>query len=339
MWKYQGGSNKHTYKVGERMLSDTIHRVNHYSTSRIPFLLIVDFELENTMVFPLSELPENILFQTPEYINNERPSGQPGSYRFRKTPVDYETYLERFQIVRENTLAGKTYLTNLTFPTEVHTDLNLKKIYLASNAKYKLLFRDDFVVFSPETFVQIRNGKISSRPMKGTIDADIPDARSIILEDEKEMAEHVTIVDLIRNDMSIHASNVKVDRFRYIDTLNTNNKRLLQVSSVISGDLPQGFQSSLGDILFSMLPAGSISGAPKQETLRIIREAEGKPRGFYTGIMGYFDGRNFDSAVLIRFIENHDGRMVYRSGGGITCMSEPEKEYQELVDKVYIPLV
>lgn len=320
------------------MISDTIHRVNNYSASKTPFLLIVDFELENTMVFPLSELPGDILFQTPEFSSHENSTVKPGSYEFSKNPVAYKTYLESFRIVKENTLAGKTYLTNLTFPTEVHTDLDLETIYLASNAKYKLLFRDDFVVFSPETFVQIRDGKISSRPMKGTIDADIPNAKSIILEDEKEMAEHVTIVDLIRNDMSIHASNVKVDRFRYIDTLHTNNKRLLQVSSVISGDLPQGFESHLGDILFSMLPAGSISGAPKKETLRIIREAEGKPRGFYTGIMGYFDGNYFDSAVIIRFIEKQEGRMVYRSGGGITCMSEPEKEYQELIDKVYIPL-
>jgi len=321
------------------MISDTIHQVNHYSACRTPFLLIVDFELENSMVFPLSELPEDIIFQTPEFSAKRSSSPQPETYKFKRNPVNYETYLESFLIVRENTLAGKTFLTNLTFPTSIVTDLDLETIYLASNAKYKLLFRNDFVVFSPETFVQVRDGRISSRPMKGTIDAGIPNARNIILEDKKEMAEHVTIVDLIRNDMSVYASNVKVDRFRYIDTLHTNNKKLLQVSSVISGDLPEGFESRLGDILFSMLPAGSISGAPKQETLRIIREAEGKPRGFYTGIMGYFDGSNFDSAILIRFIENREGQMVYRSGGGITCMSEPEKEYRELLDKVYVPFV
>ena len=87
-----------------------------------------------------------------------------------------------------------------------------------------------------------------------------------------------------------------------------------------------------------MLPAGSVSGAPKPETLRIIREAEGGERGYYTGIMGYYNGHEFDSGVLIRYIENSDGKLVYRSGGGITFMSEPEKEYQELIDKVYVPI-
>ena len=173
--------------------------------------------------------------------------------------------------------------------------------------------------------------------MKGTIDADLPGARDLLLNDEKEMAEHVTIVDLIRNDLSIHAHHVRVEKFRYIDTLVTNRKKLLQVSSVIPVQLPDNYRSKLGEIIFSMLPAGSVSGAPKEETLRIIRASEGSPRGYYTDIMGYFDGQDFDSAVMIRFIEQQGGRMIYRSGGGITFMSDPAKEYQELIDKVYVP--
>ncbi|MFC2116330.1 aminodeoxychorismate synthase component I [Bacteroidota bacterium] len=192
--------------------------------------------------------------------------------------------------------------------------------------------------FSPETFVQIKGGYIYTYPMKGTIDASLPDAREILLNDKKEMAEHVTIVDLLRNDLSIYATEVNVEKFRYTDTLHTNRKTLLQVSSVVSGRLPEDHQEKLGDILFSMLPAGSVSGAPKGETLRIIREAEGKPRGYYTGIMGYFDGKDFDSCVLIRYIGKENGSLVYHSGGGITFMSDPEKEYHELIDKVYIPI-
>ena len=116
--------------------------------------------------------------------------------------------------------------------------------------------------------------------MKGTIDADLPGARDLLLNDEKEMAEHVTIVDLIRNDLSIHAHHVRVEKFRYIDTLVTNRKKLLQVSSVIPVQLPDNYRSKLGEIIFSMLPAGSVSGAPKEETLRIIRASEGSPRGY-----------------------------------------------------------
>jgi len=123
--------------------------------------------------------------------------------------------------------------------------------------------------------------------MKGTIDATVPDAENVILNDPKETAEHYTIVDLIRNDLSIVAKNVRVKRFRYIDLIRTDTKNLLQVSSEICGDLENGYESALGDIIFSLLPAGSVSGAPKKKTTEIIAAAEGTKRGYYTGIAGY----------------------------------------------------
>ena len=113
--------------------------------------------------------------------------------------------------------------------------------------------------------MRIENGFIYSYPMKGTIDASLPDARERILADRKEEAEHATIVDLIRNDLSQVASEVTVSRYRYIDELQTNRGRLLQVSSEIRGKLPENWKASLGDILFRLLPAGSITGAPKKK--------------------------------------------------------------------------
>jgi para-aminobenzoate synthetase component 1 len=200
-----------------------------------------------------------------------------------------------------------------------------------------LLFENRFVVFSPECFVKIEDGIISSYPMKGTIDASIPSAEEIILNDEKEMAEHITIVDLIRNDLSIAARDVHVEKFRYLEKIETNSKNLLQVSSKIVGLLEPNYNERIGDIIFSMLPAGSISGAPKKKTVEIIQYAEQTKRGYYTGIFGYFDGRNLDSAVMIRFIEKTNKGLIYRSGGGITFMSNVNSEYQELIDKVYVP--
>jgi para-aminobenzoate synthetase component 1 len=152
------------------------------------------------------------------------------------------------------------------------------------------------------------------------------------------MAEHVTIVDLIRNDLSQVASGVHVSRFRYIDEINTQQKQLLQVSSVVEGVLSDDYRNKLGDILLALLPAGSVSGAPKPKTLEVIAAAEGEPRGYYTGVFGYFDGRNLDSAVIIRYIENRSGEYFYRSGGGITTQSEVEKEFQEALDKIYVPV-
>ena len=127
-------------------------------------------------------------------------------------------------------------------------------------------------------------GMISSYPMKGTIDASVPDAERVILEDYKERSEHNTIVDLIRNDLNRVAERVDVKRFRYIDRLRVSRGEILQVSSEVTGRLTGDYYSRLGEIVFGMLPAGSISGAPKPSTLRIITQAERERRGFYTGV-------------------------------------------------------
>jgi para-aminobenzoate synthetase component 1 len=113
---------------------------------------------------------------------------------------------------------------------------------------------------------------------------------------------------------------------------------LLQVSSEISGTLRPGHESHLGDIITGMLPAGSVTGAPKKQTLEIIRECEIYDRGWYTGVFGVFDGESLDSAIMIRYIEKDSGRLIYKSGGGITYMSDPRKEYMELISKIYVPV-
>ena len=250
---------------------------------------------------------------------------------------DLPSYKRAFEKVKAEITYGNSFLTNLTWKTKLQNQLNLEEIYNKSNSKYKLLFKNKFVVFSPECFVKISDNKISSFPMKGTIDASIPHAEKIILEDPKEKAEHNTIVDLIRNDLSIVAENVQVERFRYPELVKNNNKNLIQISSKIVGNLKSQYLNKIGSIIFSMLPAGSISGAPKKKTVEIIQEAELQPRGYYTGISGYYDGRSLDSFVLIRFIEKEKEEYFYRSGGGITFMSNLESEYQETLQKIYVP--
>ena len=172
--------------------------------------------------------------------------------------------------------------------------------------------------------------------MKGTIDASIPNAEAKILANAKEMAEHVMVVDLLRNDLGIVAKEIRVDKFRYIDKIKAGEKELLQVSSMISGSVGEDWKERLGSIVSHLLPAGSISGTPKKSTVEIIEAVEGYERGYFTGIFGVFDGETFDSAVMIRFIENDRGTYTYKSGGGITLESEAESEYRELLDKVYI---
>jgi len=174
--------------------------------------------------------------------------------------------------------------------------------------------------------------------MKGTIDADIPDAKAKILGNEKEMAEHVMIVDLMRNDLGIIGSEVKVEQFRYVEQIRAGDKELLQVSSKITAKLPKGWHSRIGTLLSQILPAGSITGTPKKKTVEIIEKIEDFDRGFYTGVFGVFDGASLRSGVMIRFIEKEEEQLYYKSGGGITIDSDARSEYEELIDKIYLPL-
>ena len=173
--------------------------------------------------------------------------------------------------------------------------------------------------------------------MKGTIDASIKDAKKKILNNKKELAEHTMVVDLLRNDLSMVSKNVRVEDFRYIQKIEAGDKQLYQVSSKISGNLPTNWHRQIGDIIVKLLPAGSITGTPKINTIKILDEIENYQRGYFTGVFGVFDGKNLDSGVLIRFIENQNGNLIYKSGGGITSDSIATQEYQEMCDKVYIP--
>jgi para-aminobenzoate synthetase component 1 len=315
-----------------------VNMMNRWGEQQIPFLFIVDFEMVNPLIMRLEEARQNEILYFVNGITNAEKRRISRSKTIEKRPGKLSDYERKFNQVLRHLEYGDTFLTNLTISTEVVIANSLQDIFFQSDAKYKLLFKDQFLVFSPETFVKIKDGKIYSYPMKGTIDASVANAKEIILADRKELAEHVTIVDLIRNDLSQVASNVTVKRFRYLDEVRTDGKNLLQVSSEICGHLDGGYRNTLGNILLKLLPAGSVSGAPKPKTLQIIREVEGESRGFYTGIFGYFDGVDLDSGVMIRFIERRGDRFFYRSGGGITTQSVVELEYQEAIDKVYVPV-
>ena len=316
-----------------------IDKMNQWGGEARPFIFIIDFEMKNPVVLPLEEAAANGIYFT--FDNQNNISNQVinnNKFTFSKFPVDYSVFKKSFYQVLYEIKRGNSFLTNLTFPTPVSTNLTLEEIFHRSEAPYKLLFKDLFVVFSPESFIEIHDQKISSYPMKGTIDASIKNAESKILNDLKETAEHHTIVDMIRSDLSVVSTNVKVERFRFLNTIKTHDKTLLQVSSEVTGELPVNFRNHLGDIFSKLLPAGSICGAPKKRTLEIISKSEIYKRGYYTGVFGIFDGKDLCSAVMIRYIEKSGQNFLFKSGGGITCFSNPEKEYQELIDKVYVPI-
>ena len=319
---------------------ETSAKITGYAKNRTPFLFLLDATMEKGLVCsPVEAAKKGIFFNFSGITNFTSKTPSPIRKKFEFHQVPFEKYHASFRNVMSHIHKGDTYLLNLTFPTPVVTDYSLEEIFHYSIAPYKLVVNDLFVVFSPEIFIRIREGKISSHPMKGTIDASIPGAEELLMNDQKELFEHNTIVDLIRNDLAMVSTHVKVNRFRYLQKITTNRKTLLQVSSEISGELPDDYLSHLGEIIFTLLPAGSVTGAPKQKTVEIIRNAEIDDRGFYTGICGFFDGQSLDSAVMIRFIEKNNRGFFFRSGGGITALSDAKSEYHELADKVYVPFV
>lgn len=301
-----------------------------------PYLFIISYDASRGYVIPANELDNEFVrfsFHKPPLAALAQTA-----FSWKVSPVDLPSYSSKFSYVINQLQQGNSFLVNLTQPTEVQTNITMDEIFEKAYAPYKLWVKNQFLVLSPESFIRISGNIISTFPMKGTIDASIPDAVNLILNDEKEKAEHATIVDLLRNDLSMVAENVLVSKYRYVERINTLQKDLLQVSSEITGKIYAEYLQKPGSLLFKLLPAGSICGAPKARTLEIIREAEQYDRGFYTGVCGYFDGRNLDSAVMIRFMEPADSGLIFKSGGGITFRSEMEKEYEELIQKVYVPV-
>ncbi len=314
-------------------------RMDALSREKIPFFFMIDFLSENIVLSTVEELSNSgILINFPHFKNYELPDISPELTEFTAFPESQESYKKGFDHVQRNLKLGNSYLTNYTRKTEIKTNLTLKDIFFVSKAKYKVLYQDQLVFFSPETFVEVRNGKIFTHPMKGTIDAEIENAAEILKNNVKEKAEHYTVVDLLRNDLSMVADEVKVVEFQRIDFIRTKQKNLYAMSSEISGILKPEFLGKTGSIMKSLLPAGSVLGAPKPKTLEIVLESEGYKRGWYTGVCGWFDGENMDSCVMIRFIEKENGILYFKSGGGITHLSNLEDEYQEMKNKIYVPV-
>lgn len=305
-----------------------------------PFFFLIDFELQKPLICPSEDAQGlGFEFEVKNFRNFRSQVRQRPHTPLSIAPIPRAVYSKAYQKVIDEIYQGNTFLLNLTFPSTIHTPLDLEDIFHWAKAPYKLLYRNQFVVYSPECFVKIKDGNIYSYPMKGTIDAQVHEAKKKLETNPKEINEHNTIVDLIRNDLSKVAKEVQVTRFRYLEKIKTQKNEIYHTSSEIKGKLPHDWKSQLPDILLGMLPAGSICGAPKAKTVSIIQDVELGPRGYYTGIFGYFDGENLDSAVNIRYLEKKDDQLIYRSGGGITFLSDLESEYNELIEKIYVPII
>lgn len=318
--------------------TEFIKTADALSKAAEPFLFLIDFEMQQPRLWLPDQINADELLFSINGFTNAPIVKSVKEFSFQIKPIDDTAYQLKFNKVMHHLHYGNSFLTNLTVKSQIEINASLKELFFQVTAPYRCWLRNQFLFFSPESFIKIAEGKIYAYPMKGTIDADRADAAAVILNSEKEKAEHVTIVDLIRNDLAQVATNVRVSRFRYLDKIKTNRNSILQVSSEVTGEVLPEYQQKIGSLLAVLLPAGSISGAPKKKTVSIIQEAEQNLRGYYTGVFGYFDGHNLDSCVNIRFIEQQDDSLYYRSGGGITAQSNWQAEYNEVIQKIYVPV-
>ena len=376
-----------------------IKTINQLASEKRPFLLIASFDTQTNIVLPLSEIdPSEIAFdfngkqnnieKFTEWVDHKRAEERrsPASKKafldesmpviWQPEPIPFARYQSSFTQLMMALKNGEISLANLTFPTLVKCNLTLPEIFQRTQAKYRLWLKGEFCSFSPETFITIKDNVIATYPMKGTINAAIPNALERLMEDPKEIDEHETVAQEAIRDISLVANNARITRFRYIDRISRGDGEILQSSSMIEGDLPKNYRESLGDLFYQLLPAGSITGSPRDKATEILTQIESYSRHFYSGVAAIFDGENLDSTVLIRYLEeqtrqnnNATDDMInntidnviddvaddmadnisdqtvsplyhytFKSGGGITAMSNVENEYHELIEKIYLPI-
>ncbi|MCH7337772.1 aminodeoxychorismate synthase component I [Acinetobacter sp. NIPH 2699] len=253
-------------------------------------------------------------------------------------------YLKAFQHVQEYIKAGDCYQINLTqeFRTAVKGSLlsSAQALWQLTHAPYAGYLKiDDFELLScsPELFIEFRkNREIKTRPIKGTMPRfDDPQqdqmSKDKLSNSEKDQAENVMIVDLLRNDLSVYAEtgSVTTTKLFEIESFSQVHHMVSEITATLKKEI------NPMQMLLSALPGGSITGAPKIRAMQIIEELEGAPRGAYCGSLGYF---NFDGTgrwnILIRSIQKYQNELSMWAGGGITIASDAEAEYQECFDKI-----
>jgi para-aminobenzoate synthetase/4-amino-4-deoxychorismate lyase len=256
--------------------------------------------------------------------------------------ISREDYTAKIERIKEYIADGETYQVNFTdkvsVRSEITADIAFATLLQQQPVSYSAFLNvagHQILSLSPELFFKIEDGKITTRPMKGTMPrgldaAEDTEAAIRLQNDEKNRCEHVMIVDLLRNDLGriCEMGSVQVDDIFSVETYRT----LLQMTSTVSGTLRHGLRWY--DIFKGMFPSGSITGAPKIRTMEIIHELEATPRGIYTGSIGYI-APNGDAAfnVAIRTLDLHEGTAQMGVGGGIVADSDPKDEYRECLLK------
>ncbi|MGN8889896.1 anthranilate synthase component I [Dysosmobacter sp. HCP28S3_G4] len=328
-----------SFKDVDLMLFDKVIAFDNF---RQKIILIVNMSLDepeteyNRAVLELQQLDR--LLRTGE--KKEEPGGK---LLGEVTPLfDRETYCGMVERAKEHIREGDIFqivLSNrLSAPFEGSL-LNTYRVLRTINpSPYMFYFSGTDVEVagaSPETLVKLENGVLHTFPLAGTRPRGktVAEDRALeaeLLADEKELAEHNMLVDLGRNDLG------KVSKFGSVavETLHSIERysHVMHIGSTVRGEIREGLDAL--DAVEAVLPAGTLSGAPKIRACQLIGELENNKRGIYGGAIGYIDFTgNMDTCIAIRIAYKKNGRVFVRSGAGIVADSVPEKEYEECINK------
>ncbi|QIW10119.1 chorismate-binding protein [Francisella sp. LA112445] len=280
---------------------------------------------------------ENLSYDIPSSFCNEE------SLDLMLDNISFNDYLVDFEKVQQALINGESYQINLTKNIYANSKFNslglyesLKQTQLVKYAAYLPFLKPDIISISPELFFKKENNKIVVNPMKGTARLSGDEQKDLealqeLKSCDKNKAENLIIVDLLRNDLSAIADThtVKVDELFSIEKY----KNLLQMTSQVSANIDK--QISFKKILDNLFPCGSITGAPKRRTMELIAKIERQKRGVYTGSIGYILPNNdMCFNVAIRTIQKYQNNMQIGVGGGITVYSDAESEWHEMDTKI-----
>jgi len=266
-----------------------------------------------------------------------------------RTNVTRSNYLQNIEVIKEEIRTGNTYQTNLTRRIEAQLSSNrsagaiFSRLRTRNPAPFSAYIErpgSTVISASPERFFKIENGSISASPIKGTrprgADAtEDEQLRNELLSSDKDRAENTMIVDLLRNDLGrvCEFGTVEVESLCQIE----EHPSLFHLVSTINGQLKKGLKFS--EVLKALFPCGSITGAPKLSTMRIIDRLEETPRGLSMGAIGYYLpasfglGETIDLSVAIRTMVIRDQTASFNVGGGIVIDSDSAKEWEETITK------
>lgn len=253
-----------------------------------------------------------------------------------------EQYCEMVEKAKEHIVEGDIFQIVLSNPMRAKASGSLFDTYRVLRATnpspYMFYFSSDDIEIagaSPETLVKLEDGKLSTFPLAGTRPRgknkeEDKALEASLLKDEKELAEHNMLVDLGRNDMGriSKIGSVEVEKYMCVERFS----HVMHLGSTVTGDLRE--DKDAVDAVDAILPAGTLSGAPKFRACQIIEELEGSKRGIYGGAIGYLDfAGNLDTCIAIRLVYKKGGTICIRSGAGIVADSVPEKEFEECQNK------